>query len=345
MKKKALLIIPEMYSIKNVVRQGLEELGYDVRSIDYRKILRKNILIAKLHTVLMFGRDKFPGKQKKVNRYFIKEFNQYTPDIVIAYNDELLLPPTIDFFGQSAKIIFLLGDNPLTLSPPNRYNVDLLFKADIVVCADSTWKRQLERIGLDNIIYDYVSYVPTLYVNDTNTNQQERKHDILFVGRTYGTAWGYKRCLFLNQFTDLNIDIYGTGAHWPKWYKMFPKIEKRMIKYSKKKIPFTELKSLMHSYKIFPVDINPGIISGTHLRVFECIAAGILPLIEHTEDLDYIFKDISLPIITNYSKCKQVALEYLNDDEKRIETLRIAREFLNDNYSPSVVIQRIMNKV
>lgn len=343
--KKALLIIPIRYSIRDVVYQGLDSLEYKILSIDYKPILRKNIFFAKLHTLLMIGRDKFPSTQKKVNNYYKKVYRNFSPDIIFIYNDEMILPSTIELFKETSEVVVILGDNPLTLNPPNRYNVDLLFKANLVVCGDSIWKKQLEKIGLNNIIYDYLAFDPKLYSISSNVYEKKRDKDILFVGRTYGTAWGYKRCLFLNQFADLDIDIFGTGAHWLKWYKMFPKLKKKMVSQTHQKIPFAELKELMLSYKIMPVDANPGIIAGIHLRVFECISAGILPLVEFTEDIDIVFKDIPLPLIRNYSECQEVAKYYLSNDEKRKRVLKVAKKYLEDNYAPKIVLQRILNEL
>ena len=90
----------------------------------------------------------------------------------------------------------------------------------------------------------------------------------------------------------------------------------------------------MHTYKIFPVDANPGIINGIHLRVFECISAGILPLIEYTKNIDLVFNGVPLPVIHNFGNIKELTSEYLNNDEKRIKILTNAKEYLDENYSP-----------
>ena len=345
MKKKALLIIPEMYSIKNVVSEGLEGLGYNVIHIDYRKkINNRNRYLRKLHTILSTAQNRFAKLQGDVNEYYKKTYNNLNPDLVIIYNDELILPNTLYYFKQKSNVIFLLGDNPLTLNPPNIYNIQILFQADIVVCADSSWKKQLERIGLNNIIYDYLAYSSNVFSSDVNTPPNKRDNDILFVGRTYAGSWGFKRCLFLDQFTDLNIDIYGSGAHWLKWLDYFPKIGKKLI-YNKSKLSFEKFKQLLNSYKVFPVDANPGLINGIHLRVFECISAGILPLIEYTKNIDLVFNGVPLPVIHNFGNIKELTSEYLNNDEKRIKILTNAKEYLDENYSPRVVIKRILDKI
>ena len=345
MNKKALLIIPEMYSIKNVVSEGLEGLGYNSFHIDYRKkINNKNIYLRKLHTVLTSSQIRFAKLQEEVNKYYIDKYNELEPNLVIIYNDELVLPATVDFFKQKSNVIFLLGDNPLTLNPLNIYNIKILFQADIVVCADSSWKKQLERIGLNNIIYDYLAYSADVFSSNTTTLNDDRVNDILFIGRTYGGSWGYKRLLFLNEFTDLNIDIYGSGAHWNKWLDSFPKIRNKLI-YNTNKLPIHKYRELMYSYKIFPVDANPGLINGMHLRIFECISAGILPLIEYTDDIDVVFKDIPLPLIYNYKDAKEIALQYLEDDKNRIKMLNNAKDYLDDNYSPKIVMRRILKRI
>ena len=344
--KKALLIMPDMYTINDAVIDGLSKLQYRVKKIDYRKILRRNKLLAKAQTVLTSGKDKFLKTQKGVNKWYLKEYEKEKPDIVIIYNEELLLPSTLEVFSKRSKTIILLGDDPLNLNPPNKYNLAILFLADVVVCADSTWKRNLERIGLSNIIYDYIAYNPAAFLmkDDTDPIYASREGDLLFVGRSYSGSWGYKRCLFLDRFANLNIDIFGTGAHWPIWLDMFPNIKNRLI-LTPKKMPFNEMKELMHSYKIFPVDANPGIVSGLHLRVFECISAGILPLIEYTEDITIVFEDVPLPVVKNFDECEQLAKELLVDEAKRKSILLNARKHLNDRYAPVTVMNRILANI
>ena len=340
--KKALLLIPEAYTLKETVEEGLKNFGYKLNWIDYRKAVRKGRLQTKIQTLMMYGKDKFPKVQQEANEFYIKEYNKLKPEIVFIYNDEAVVPETIDYFKKNSKVIILLGDNPLTLAPPNIHNVEILFHADCVVCADSVWKTQLERIGLTNVIYDYLAYNASSFSLEDKTPSSDRDKDILFVGRTYKGAWGYKRCLFLNSFTDLNIDIYGSGTHWGMWFESFPKIKDKLT-YNNAKIPSTELAKLMNEYKVFPVDANPGIVAGMHLRIFECISAGILPLIEYTSDIDIVFKDVPLPIIKNYNDSKELAVHYLEDNVGRSKILKDAKEYLDNNYSPWVVMNRILN--
>ena len=342
MTKNAILLIPDIISMKYALESGLKKRGYELTSIDYRQVVKKNKLILKIYTVV-HRKNKFKKQQQQVNEYFIKEYKRKNPDFVFIYNDETVLPSTIDYFKRNSKVIILLGDNPLTLNPQNIYNVSILFQADLVVCADSSWKNQLERIGLNNIIYDYLVYCPSVSFLKGDLSYKNRDKDILFIGRNYGSAWGYKRSLFLNEFTDFNIDIYGTGTHWGKWENDFPKIKEKLINTSH--LSLNKYTELMHAYKIFPVDANPGIINGIHLRVFECISSGILPLIEYTKDIDLVFNGVPLPLIHNFSDSKQIASQYLKDDNGRIKILKDAKEFLNDNYSPEIVMRRLLNHI
>lgn len=332
-----------MYSIKDCIIDGLNPSEYDIKVIDFRDTLRRNKYLAKAYTLFMMGRDKQSKIQVKINKFYNDQYNDFKPDIVIVYNDEFLLPSTVEYFSIKSKIIFLLGDNPLYMAPTNIYNLSIMFFADLIVCPDSAWIKEMQKIGLKNIIFDNIAYNPKLFSSSNDLINKKRKNDILFVGRCYRGAWGYKRCLFLDHFSDLNLDIYGSGVHWNKWLKLFPSLKKN-ITLIKKKMPFEKMKELMHSYKVFPIDRSPGLISGVHLRVFECISAGILPLIVDQEDIPKVFEDIPLPIIRNYSECKIVAEEYLNDDVKRRMILTEAIELLNENYSPKIVMNRLMKK-
>ena len=67
--------------------------------------------------------------------------------------------------------------------------------------------------------------------------------------------------------------------------------------------------------KIIPVDGNPSIINGAHLRLLEALAAGALPLIEYRKDVeDEIFRDagIRLPIFKSYNEAAEIAAFWLS---------------------------------
>ena len=159
MPNNAILLIPNAISMKYALEIGLKKRGYELTCIDYRQVVKNNKLISKLYTVID-RKNKFKRIQQQANEYFIKEYKRKKPDFVFIYNDETVLPSTIDYFKRNSKVVILLGDNPLMLNPQNNYNVSILFQVDLVVCADSSWKNKLERIGLNNIIYDYLAYSP-----------------------------------------------------------------------------------------------------------------------------------------------------------------------------------------
>src|ERR1043165_2248822 len=74
-----------------------------------------------------------------------------------------------------------------------------------------------------------------------------------------------------------------------------------------------DLNIFMNCSKIVPVDANPGIINGVHIRAFDCLASGTLPLVEYRKDLDSIFKGIDVPFIKNYNDIKDLCNEFLNN--------------------------------
>ena len=339
--KKALLILPERYNFYKSINDSLEQMGYDVKRIDYLNIIKSSkSILGKIFSRIKYGKRKFEKIQLAVNAHYCDEFNKIKPDIVVVYNEQLLVPSTLELFKKSdVKIIFILGDNPLALAPTNIYNLSILFFADLIICPDSSWKLQLEKMGIKNIIFDYM-----FNINDSVSLEYDREEELLFIGRTYRGAWGYKRCLFLNHFNNLNIDIHGTGAHWNFWLDHFPKLKDKTIIH-KNRLPLTKFNNLLLSYKIHPVDANPGISSGIHLRIFECLNAGILPLAEHTNDFDVVFTDTPLPTIKDFHECENMAVEYSKNNKERIKIVRDAREHLVENYSPIKVMKRVLDKV
>lgn len=339
---KVLLLFPSLYSLSNTFSSGLKKLGFEVTQYDF-----KNDIInwEKKINIQMF-RLPFQAR-KRWNRYFmakinkiqIQKFNKENPDIVIVYNNEMLLPETVKYFSKSANVVFFLGDNPF-YTPTNDYFLHLLFQANLVISPDSFWTQQLKLMGLKNCTTEYFNTQHVILNNDENKNIEP--HDLLFVGMSYVNSWGYKRALFLSQFADMDIRIHGNSA-WYRWLDFFPDLKEKFIlkgRYSHKYM------ALLHkNAKIYPFDINPGVLNGIHIRLFDCIEYGMLPLPEYRKDIKDIFEKEHLPIIYDYRKAGDIARYYLSNERERKELVNSLKIFVRKNYNPEVSLSRILNKI
>ena len=84
-------------------------------------------------------------------------------------------------------------------------------------------------------------------------------------------------------------------------------------------IPREKLNRMFNMTKLIPVDGNPGILNGIHLRLFKALAAGALPLIEYRHDVDkLLFKDFAgeLPVIKDYNNAADLASYYLKNEQE-----------------------------
>ena len=74
---------------------------------------------------------------------------------------------------------------------------------------------------------------------------------------------------------DLDLKIYGMG--WEMWFDYFPKLEEKYVEL-KKPLSFEEVNIITNCGKIYPIDANPGLLNGIHIRIFDTIGSGILPI-------------------------------------------------------------------
>lgn len=338
---KILLLFPRIYSLANTFMEGYNKLGHEVVQFDYRDLVRK--LDQKVNTQMFrlpFSIRKRWNKRfmESINKVQKQNFDNYKPDIVIIYNNEMLLSETIEHFSKKASVIFFLGDNPF-YTPTNDYFLHLLFKADLVISPDSFWTEQLELMGLSNCTTEYFN---TQHIEFKRTKNAVEQHDLLFVGMSYVNSWGYKRALFLNQFADLDIRIHGNSA-WYRWLEFFPDLKPKFIlkgRYS------DEYMNVLHrSAKIYPFDSNPGVLNGIHLRLFDCIEYDMLPIPEYRKDIERIFKKEGLPIITDYRKAKEITEYYLLKENEREELVKSLKNFIRKNYNPEISMARILDKI
>ncbi len=344
---KILLLAPSFYTLANTLLKGFTHLGYDVYHYDYRIHTSswKNKINVQMFRLPYSTRSKWEKYfMAEINRRHIETFEREKPDIVFIYNSEMLLPATTKYFKSKAKLLFIMGDNPY-YTPSNDYYLHLFFYADLIISPDSFWAKQLKLLGLKNIVVDFPGYDEEPYKNITVTEQDRHKYnfDILFVGTGYPNAWGYKRALFLSHFTEFNFKLYGS-KHFIKWFQFFPELEKS-FELKKGHIPFTELVKMHRCAKLYPVDANPAILNGVHLRVFDCIAMGVLPIVEYRKDHDVFFKGINLPIIKNYLEIVQLTKQFLHQDDLREKTLTDLREYCQTEFSAPSSLKRVLEKL
>lgn len=344
---KVFLLCPSFYTLDKTIKLGFTRLGHTVIQLDYRKELEK--WKGKVNTQIYRLPFKFRNKWETfhlsdINKIHLREYEKHNPDIVFIYNNEMLLPETIKYFRQKSKIIFFLGDNPY-YTPTNNYFLNLLTYADLIISPDSFWKEQLELIGIKNIVLDFPGYNDEMYKNIIVTKEDKinYNYDILFVGRGYVDGWGYKRALFLNHFVKFNLKAYG-DRHFVRWFKFFPELEEK-FELKSVQITFEKLAIMSRCAKVYPVDANPALLNGVHLRVFDCIASGILPLTEYRKDMDIFFKNVHLPLIKNYNEIETMTKKLLSNDNIREKTLAELQEYLNKQYLPETVIARLISKI
>ncbi|GAJ18159.1 unnamed protein product, partial [marine sediment metagenome] len=94
-----------------------------------------------------------------------------------------------------------------------------------------------------------------------------------------------------------------------------------------------------------PVDANPGLVNGIHIRVFDCIGSGIFPLVEYQKDLDIVFKNVELPVIKNYKDAEKTAKYYIINDEKREKINIELKQYVDSHFTPEKAALSILDKV
>lgn len=346
-KNRALLIFPKMYSMVKAFEEGFKENGWDVKNHDTTAGINKTQI--KIYRNL----HKFPGKIRTrwhrhflnvINKKFMEHFLDYEPQIVLAYNSGMLMPETMKEIQKKAKVCFYMGDSPFYPTRTDTY-LSCLLNADLVLSPDSYWRKQLTGMGIGTV-------KPFLIGTSKESNhvkqvsEKEKKKwgsDLVFVGITSPSTRGHKRILFLNQFSDLDLKIY-TSTKIHTWYKEFPKLKKRVV-HPEKRLTDAELNTLLNCCKLYPVEVPSGLINGVHLRIFECIGSGILPLAEYRKDINEIFAKEGLPIIRDFNKASEQALYYLKNEDERRDIIDGLQEFVKKNYSPAHSIGNVLDEL
>lgn len=349
---KILTIIPESYTLQRTLMHSFEQLTHEVINLDYRTFFRpyQNRVITKT-----IGLPNTIKKRIKIHEFYRATINQkyleniykYQPDLIVVYNDQYLTFETSKEIRNLCKLSFILGDNPFFYLNHPLNELGMYLSADYVFSADSFITESFRKAGQPNAAELYLGYDSSICY-PKQPNEEELKtysSDIVMIGRLYPTlisTWTYKRLHFYNQFISLNMTIYGHG--WNKYRKEFPdliKLTQELNHY----LTFDEVNTILSCCKVYPIDANPGIINGIHLRVFDCIGSEILPIAESTRDLIQIFSEVELPVIYEYSEAEKVVKYYTENNDRRERIIKELKQFIDTNYTPINGVQRILDKV
>lgn len=344
-----MLLCAKRYSITNSIVEGFRNFPeWQVEVLDYEDFFNKKInrFVSKLESLP----NKIKGIWKDhyldhINKMYIKFYNQYDPDLIFIYNNQYLYPETLKLFKNKSKIAFILGDNPL-YTPTSYYNLDILFRADYIICPDTFWKQQLDMLGIKHIHFDCFSFDSSIYypLNPSEQDISRYKSDIVYVGSAHISNWGYKRFHFLSQFQALDLKAYMNGnGYQRRWKPFFPELQNKVIPHDRYDSSFNNM--VYNCSKVSPVELVPSLFNGVHVRIFDILGAGIFPLCEYSNDLDIVFSGLDFPVIHNYSKASQIAHDIINDDNYRIGIVTRLRSEIIEKYKPSKVIGRLLDYV
>jgi spore maturation protein CgeB len=268
----------------------------------------------------------------KIQNNYLKLINEEKPDLIFIYNDQMLTEETLNKIDPSIRVGIFLADSPLFLQK-RKHILGLIRRADAVFAPDTYWIEQCKMLGVKKAQYLIPGYNAKHHyiINELKSSISSKKNDVFFMGSPYTDNWGYKRALFLSKFCKFDFKFIGP-KHWQEWFNEFPELS---LCWQNKAgyLSDEELNILMNNSKICPVDANPGIINGIHIRAFDCIASGALPLIEYRKDLDEIFNGTDIMFIKDYNSIPEITNYYLKNEKTRQETVNNLNMIINKKYT------------
>lgn len=339
---KCLLLAPLRYPFIQSIIAGFEQEGATLKCVDYQDFFSPgknrwyNNYTALPRKIRNIWEEPYV---RKTNEEYRKIFREFQPDLVFIYNNQLVLPALLEEFKQKSRIAFMLGDNPL-YTPTSIYNLHILFQADYVISPDSMWRDQLTLMGVRNVVFDCFGFNSAVYhpMEVSAADRQAYQSDFIYVGSASKTNWGYKRLLFLHIFRDLDLRAYISG-NMDRWLEFFPDLRNKIIPHDRFDAGFNNL--VYNCSKIAPVEQVPSLFKGIHVRVFDILGAGILPLCEHSADLCTVFEGMDIPLIKNYLEGQEMARFWLENESKRLSCVQAMRQRVEQRYAPSMVIRRM----
>lgn len=349
---RILTLIPEAYTLLNTIKRSFEKMNHEVININYPSFFKawQNRLITQTiglpHTVK--NKIKIHDQyRKKINQIYLQHVYDYQPDLVFVYNDQYLTRETAREIQKLTRLAFILGDNPFFFHNHPLHELGMFLNADFVFSCDSYITNSFIKAGQLNASEIYFGYDTTVCYPKQPSPEERVKYssDVVMIGRLYPTiisSWTYKRLWFYNQFKDMDLKIYGPG--WHKYKEAFPELIQKVTNPGHY-LSFDEVNTILSCCKVYPVEANPGIVNGIHLRVFDCIGSEILPLVEYTKDLENVFWDVEVPMIRDYGRAEEIARFYIANEEKREKLKKELKQFVDSYYTPVKAAEKILEKV
>jgi len=346
---RTLILCPKRYSVYDLLHSILSGMSGEIRGFDVNDHIGNRKLWLNAQAF------RFPGSVRgrwesyflrTANERLLREINDFKPDMVLVYNSEYLLPETCATIRKRAKLLFYLGDSPF-YTPHSNWFLTCLTYADLVLAPDSFWISQLNTVGLSATMHFIPGIDEKLYfrVSDEMIPEDTGSSEILYVGSNYLNSWGFKKAMLMSKFTAYDLRIYGNSA-WKRWFDLFPELKAAFVETGY--IDTVRVNLMFNRTKIIPVDGNPAIINGVHLRLMEALGAGTLPLTEYRQDIDRLIFEgsgLEIPFIRDYSNAADVAGYWLSHDRERDETAEAMRSFVLKKYSAGENAARLSERL
>lgn len=324
-------------------KKAFTENGFDVHCFDFDKGFRNkfnNKYVSKLPAKYRSRIDE--NRTKKINDAYMLAIEDYSPDLVIIYNDSHFTQENINKIQKKSNVFFYLGDSPLFLTYGENI-MPAILSGNHIFSPDTYWLEQLKLLGYNNCSYLLPPFESDYYYDLKLSDSEKGNHstDIVYFGS--GGGYGsmtYKRGLFLSKFCSFDFKLYSSNPD--RMIKYFPQLKNNVIR-TNGYISYEESNLIMNCANIYPVDANPTIINGIHTRVFDCVSSGVLPLTEYRKDFDFLFKDISYPYIKDYNDIPLITRKYLDDSKHITEIVNGLKEFFSSEFSGNSFVKNVMN--
>lgn len=338
---KVSLFIPYKYSIHDTLFSEISNLGINTLSFESPLLSSRMSIMRRLANRTGVLRSYYRNYSLSAqNKAAIDHVERYDPNVVIIYNNESLLPATLAIIkSRGARIVVILGDYPF-FSLTNDYNLTILEYADLIACPDSYWTKELSKY--------FPGRVRSMVMGNANPSfkrldNMSITNDLVYVGYCHTYSWGYAKLKFLNEFALYDIRILGNGFGWEKWMKFFPNIMEKIS--IGNRVSDDALNRILNSAKVYPIDRNPGIINGIHLRFFDCLAAGICPLMERTEDLLMISREVEVPSFGDYAEIHSVLPELIRNDDHRERIVKDINSVIESRFGSDKYVKELLEGV
>lgn len=219
--------------------------------------------------------------------------------------------------SPQTKLFCLYPDSPHNLDADRILCLPMF---DHILVSSPGWIEPFQRLGGKQV--DYLPFAADTVIHKPVVSETKEPYQIAFVG-----TWRLERELFLEQFCDLDLAVWGS-SYWRSRTKAGSPLKHKWVG---KSLAYEDFPQACSNTKIMINLIDGHTWPGPNMRCFELAGCGAFQLVTRTPTVSEIFSEgTNIECFETIEEARSKIDHYLRNDEGRMRIAQAGRQLILD---------------